>query len=125
MLLRFMSTQTIQFGYDKDAVWDRVHGRVSVFLDTNCWINMADGKTEAVRTDDAFYVAFSGPVVVLVNERSASGAEIIAAGLRSNGVASVVGSRTAGCVGIAQPRQMPDDRARDEIERFVRGEIDR
>ena len=68
-----------------------------------------DGKTEAVRTDDAFYVAFSGPVVVLVNERSASGAEIIAAGLRSNGVASVVGSRTAGCVGIAQPRQMPDD----------------
>jgi C-terminal processing protease CtpA/Prc len=48
-------------------------------------------------------------VVVLVNERSASGAEIIAAGLRSNGIASVVGTRTAGCVGIAQPRQMPDE----------------
>jgi hypothetical protein len=42
-----MSTQRIQFGYDKDAVWNRVSGRLSVFLDTNCWINMADGKKEA------------------------------------------------------------------------------
>src|SRR5207302_5787157 len=31
----------------KDAVWNRVSGRFSVFLDTNCWINMADGKKEA------------------------------------------------------------------------------
>lgn len=68
-----------------------------------------DGKKEQVRTDDRFYAGFAGPVVVLVNERSASGSEIVAAGLRSNGIASVVGSRTAGCVGIAQPRQMPDD----------------
>jgi hypothetical protein len=30
----FISTQTIQFGCDKDAVWNRVSGRVSVFLDT-------------------------------------------------------------------------------------------
>ncbi len=37
-----MSRQTIQFGYDKDAVWNRVSGRLSVFLDTNCWINMFD-----------------------------------------------------------------------------------
>jgi carboxyl-terminal processing protease len=68
-----------------------------------------DGKKEQVRTDDRFFVDSGKPVVVLVNERSASGAEIIAAGLRSNGIASVVGTRTAGCVGIAQPRQMPDD----------------
>ena len=68
-----------------------------------------DGKKEQVRTNDRFNLDFKGPVVVMVNERSASGAEIIAAGLRSNGAASVVGTRSAGCVGIAQPRQMPDD----------------
>jgi carboxyl-terminal processing protease len=68
-----------------------------------------DGRKEQVRTDDRFFVSSDLPVVVLVNERSASGAEIIAAGLRSNGIASVVGARTAGCVGIAQPRGMPDD----------------
>lgn len=68
-----------------------------------------DGRKESVRTNNDFFVGFSGPIVVLVNERSASGAEIIAAGLRANGVASVVGTRTAGCVGIAQPRTMPDE----------------
>ncbi|MBI2772876.1 MAG: PDZ domain-containing protein, partial [Chloroflexi bacterium] len=68
-----------------------------------------DGKKEEVRTNDRMFIGFQGPVVVLVNQRSASGAEIVAAGLRANGVASVVGVRTAGCVGIAQPRQMPDD----------------
>jgi carboxyl-terminal processing protease len=68
-----------------------------------------DGKAEQLTTNGDFYVGFSGPIVVLVNERSASGAEIIAAGLRANDVASVVGTRTAGCVGIAQPRAMPDD----------------
>src|SRR5262245_6514765 len=42
-----MTTQTIQFGYDKEAVWNRVSGRLCVFLDSNCWINMADGEREA------------------------------------------------------------------------------
>ncbi len=68
-----------------------------------------DGKTENVTTNGDFYVGFSGPIVVLVNERTASGGEIIAAGLRANDVASVIGTRTAGCVGIAQPRAMPDE----------------
>ncbi len=67
-----------------------------------------EGKKEQVRTDDRWYVGFNGPVVVMVNSRSASGAEIIAAGLRANNVATVVGERSAGCVGIAQPREMPD-----------------
>ncbi len=83
----------------------------SVFLRNATLVDQVgrDGKKEQVRTDDKFFVDSSAPVVVLVNERTASGAEIIAAGLRSNGVAAVVGTRTAGCVGIAQPRQMPDD----------------
>lgn len=41
-----MTTQKIQFGFDKDAVWERVNGRLSVFLDTNCWIDMADEANE-------------------------------------------------------------------------------
>lgn len=41
-----MGRETIAFGYDKDAVWNRVQGRLSVFLDTNCWIDMADGKKD-------------------------------------------------------------------------------
>jgi len=84
----------------------------SIFLKNATLVDQVgrDGKKERVRTNDRFFVErFTGPVVVMVNERSASGSEIIAAGLRSNGVASVVGSRSAGCVGIAQPRQMPDD----------------
>ncbi|HEX3529681.1 MAG TPA: hypothetical protein VH988_21700 [Thermoanaerobaculia bacterium] len=42
-----MSTQKIQLSFDKDAVWAKVRGRLSVFLDTNCWIDMADEASEA------------------------------------------------------------------------------
>lgn len=84
----------------------------SIFLKNATLVDQVgrDGKKEQVRTNDRFFIdEFTGPVVVMVNERSASGSEIIAAGLRSNGVATVVGTRSAGCVGIAQPRQMPDE----------------
>ncbi len=83
----------------------------SIFLRNATLVDQVgrDGKHEAVRTDDKMFVGFDGALVVLVNQRSASGAEIIAAGIRSNGVGTVVGTRTAGCVGIAQPRQMPDE----------------
>jgi len=83
----------------------------SIFLKNATLVDQVgrDNKKEQVRTDDKFFVDSTTPVVVLVNERSASGSEIIAAGLRANGAASVVGTRTAGCVGIAQPRQMPDE----------------
>ena len=37
-----MSTQNIEFSFDRDAAWSKVAGRRSVFLDTNCWIDMAD-----------------------------------------------------------------------------------
>jgi hypothetical protein len=37
-----MNTQRIELGVDKDAAWSKVAGRRSVFLDTNCWIEMAD-----------------------------------------------------------------------------------
>jgi C-terminal processing protease CtpA/Prc len=46
--------------------------------------------------------------VVLVDKNSASGAEIIAAGIRANGAGFVMGTQTAGCVGTGQPRDLPD-----------------
>ena len=67
-----------------------------------------DGNRAALRTNDRFYIDSPKPLVVLVNKNSASGAEIIAAGVRANGVGTVMGDRTAGCVGIGQPRELPD-----------------
>ena len=67
-----------------------------------------DGNRTALRTNDRFYVDSPKPLVVLVNKNSASGAEIIAAGVRANGVGVVMGTQTAGCVGIGQPRELPD-----------------
>lgn len=67
-----------------------------------------DGNRTALRTNDRMYVNDPKPLVVLVNKNSASGAEIIAAGVRANGAGTVMGDRTAGCVGIGQPRELPD-----------------
>ena len=67
-----------------------------------------DGTRQPLRTNDRFYIDAPKPLVVLVNKNSASGAEIISAGIRANGVGAVMGERTAGCVGIGQPRTLPD-----------------
>jgi carboxyl-terminal processing protease len=47
------------------------------------------------------------PVVVLTNDGSGSGAEIFAAVLREQGVARLVGEKTAGCVGTGQLYPLP------------------
>jgi carboxyl-terminal processing protease len=67
-----------------------------------------DGNRTPLRTNDRMYIDSPKPLVVLVNKNSASGAEIIAAGVRANGVGTVMGEQTAGCVGIGQPRELPD-----------------
>ena len=67
-----------------------------------------DGQRQSLRTNDRFFIADQKPLVVLVNKNSASGAEIIAAGVRANGAGIVMGTQTAGCVGIGQPRELPD-----------------
>lgn len=41
-----VSTQKIKIAFDKDAIWNRVGGRLAVFMDTNCWIDMADAVDE-------------------------------------------------------------------------------
>jgi carboxyl-terminal processing protease len=50
---------------------------------------------------------YSGPVVILVDARSASSSEVFAAGMQDSHRAKIVGTQTCGCVlGIAKPRVM-------------------
>ena len=67
-----------------------------------------DGQRTAVDTNPGKFLGLNKPLVVLVNKNSASGSEIIAAGIRANGVGTVMGTQTAGCVGTGQPRELPD-----------------
>jgi carboxyl-terminal processing protease len=67
-----------------------------------------DGNKNPIDVNPRRYLGLSTPLVVLVNKNSASGSEIIAAGVRSNGAGTVMGTRSAGCVGSAQPRDLPD-----------------
>lgn len=82
----------------------------SIFLKNSTLVYQIgrDGQRQSLRTSDRWYVAETKPLVVLVNKNSASGSEIIAAGVRANGAGTVMGTQTAGCVGIGQPREMPD-----------------
>jgi carboxyl-terminal processing protease len=67
-----------------------------------------DGQRTAVDTNPGKFLGLNKPLVVLVNKNSASGSEIIAAGIRANGAGTVMGTPTAGCVGTGQPRELPD-----------------
>lgn len=50
---------------------------------------------------------YAGPVVILVDARSASSSEVFAAGMQDSERAKIVGSQTCGCVlGIAKPRMV-------------------
>ncbi|HKW79134.1 MAG TPA: S41 family peptidase [Candidatus Limnocylindria bacterium] len=67
-----------------------------------------DGQRNPIEVNPRRYMGLTVPLVVLVNKNSASGSEIIAAGVRSSGAGTVMGTRTAGCVGSGQPRDLPD-----------------
>ena len=67
-----------------------------------------DGNRTPLDVNRRFYIDNPKPLVFLVNKNSASGAEIIAAGIRANGAGWVMGTQTAGCVGTGQPRDLPD-----------------
>jgi carboxyl-terminal processing protease len=67
-----------------------------------------DGNRTPLDVNRRLYFPNPKPLVVLVDKNSASGAEIIAAGVRANDAGIVMGTQTAGCVGTGQPREMPD-----------------
>ncbi len=69
-----------------------------------------DGQREDFHADGSIIVE-PPPIIVLVDEASTSGAEIMAAAIQEQGLGAVVGTRTAGCVGIGRLFQLPDESA--------------
>ena len=67
-----------------------------------------DGRAGPIRLRGTGRSAFDGPVVVLVDRRSGSAAEIFAAVVQGAGRGRVVGERTAGAVLNAFPYRLPD-----------------
>jgi carboxyl-terminal processing protease len=60
---------------------------------------------------DGSYVGLKVPLVVLVSDSTASAAEAFSAAVKQYGVAKVVGSQTAGCVGIGSRYGLQDGSA--------------
>ena len=67
-----------------------------------------DGRAGAVTIDGSGTDAYTGPVVVIVDHRSGSAAEIFAAVVQGSGRGRVVCERTAGAVLNAFPYRLPD-----------------
>ncbi|MFN0071768.1 MAG: S41 family peptidase [Chloroflexota bacterium] len=57
------------------------------------------------------------PIIVLIDRDTGSGAEILASALREHGLATIVGTNSAGSVGIAQVHDLPDGSAVQITER--------
>lgn len=51
----------------------------------------------------------SGPVVVLIDTYSASGAEVVASAIKEYGAGYVIGQRTCGCLSVGQTVRLPDN----------------
>src|SRR5439155_1075367 len=73
------------------------------------------GNRTPLDVNRCVYIDSTRPLVLLVDKNSASGAEIIAAGIRANGAGLVMGTQTAGCVGTGQPRDHPKAGGHDRV----------
>lgn len=51
---------------------------------------------------------YRGPLVVLVNRGTASGAEVIAAAVQEYGLGYLIGTRTCGCLSVGRPLELAD-----------------
>ncbi len=69
-----------------------------------------DGNREPINADGRPAIPKT-PLVVLVDKETASGAEILAAAIKEYQIGPLVGTATAGSVGIAVPRQLSDGSA--------------
>ncbi len=91
------------------GVLDAVTRVLSMFLPRDIllfYLYDASGKRTDYRADGSQRPHIP-PVVVLTNDGTGSGGEIFAASLQENGIARVVGTRTAGCVGTGQLFSLP------------------
>lgn len=75
-----------------------------------------DGAQEPIKAEGRKLVG-DDPIVVLIDRDTGSGAEILAAALREHQVATIVGTSSAGSVGIAQVHQLSDGSAVQITER--------
>lgn len=64
--------------------------------------------TQSALGPDGTYLPRQHPMVVLVGDTSASGAELFAAAVQRYGVATLVGTRTSGCLGIGNAIDLTD-----------------
>jgi len=92
------------FFFNRKTLFERRMGRKQVT------VSERDGRH---REEMKFFVGkrggqiYSGPVVILVSEYSASATEVFAAGMQDSGRARLVGSQSCGCVlGITHDRVM-------------------
>jgi carboxyl-terminal processing protease len=69
---------------------------------------------------------FQGPVAVLVDRGTASGAEVIASALQEYGVGYLIGTRTCGCLSVGRPLQLGDSSGLIvTVERAFTGRLER
>ncbi len=68
-----------------------------------------DGNKEAMRSEGEYI--WQGPLVMLINEGSASASEILAGAIRDNDYGTLVGYHTFGKASVQSVRQLPDNSA--------------
>ena len=67
-----------------------------------------DGQAVPKPVNPKAYYPYQKPLAVLVDQNTASGAEIIASAIQEHGVGRVFGQPTLGCISIGVPRELPD-----------------
>lgn len=69
---------------------------------------------------------YRGPLVVLVNRGTASGAEVIASAVQESGLGYLIGTRTCGCLSVGRPLELADSSSLIvTVERALTGRLER
>ncbi|TMD61045.1 MAG: PDZ domain-containing protein [Chloroflexi bacterium] len=95
---------------DPGGLLDPAEQIASTFIKSGNVLYEVDRDGQAVPkpvNPKAFYPR-QKPLAVLVDQYTASGAEIIASAIQEHGAGRVFGAGTAGCISIALPRELPD-----------------
>lgn len=78
-----------EFGDGSEIIFKKVD-------DTGTVVQIFDDGTERVMTDNAEYAGIDAPIVILVNENSASASELVAGAWQDTEVATIIGTQTFG-----------------------------